>query len=479
MYPRNAASPERIAIGAVVLISDGTVQTSGVTITVRGQGGAEATGGGTTAYGASGIVYYTPTQAETNFTSFVVIASKASCLPVAQTIVTTASSVAGTAILASATHTGAVIPTVSAVTGLTASNLDAAVSSRMATYTQPSGFLAATFPGAVASTTNITAGTITTAANLTNLPSIPANWITAAGITAGAMNGKGDWNVGKTGYSLTQSFPANFSAMSITAGGLVDITQGAADKAWGTASRVLTAGTNIALAKGTGITGFADLSATQVENAVWDATMASHLTGGTTGASLNGAGAAGDPWTTALPGAYGAGTAGNIIGNRIDAAITTRMASYTQPTGFLAATFPGTVASPTNITAATGVVLSGVTHTGAVIPTVTTTGTTTTLTNLPSIPAGWLTSSGIAAGALAGKGDWNIGKTGYSLTPTTGLGNQTANITGNLSGSVGSVTGLTAANLDVAVSTRLSTAGYTAAPTATDNADAVWAKVLP
>lgn len=32
-------------------------------------------------------------------------------------------------------------------------------------------------------------------------------------------------------------------------------------------------------------------------------------------------------------------------------------------------------------------------------------------------------------------------KTGYSLTATTGLGNQTADITGNLSGSVGSVTG--------------------------------------
>jgi len=56
--------------------------------------------------------------------------------------------------------------------------------------------------------------------------------------------------------------------------------------------------------------------------------------------------------------------------SRIDAAITSRMATYTQPTGFLAATFPTTVASPTNITAATGVVLSGVTHTGAVIPTV-------------------------------------------------------------------------------------------------------------
>ena len=33
-------------------------------------------------------------------------------------------------------------------------------------------------------------------------------------------------------------------------------------------------------------------------------------------------------------------------------------------------------------------------------------GTVTNLTNLPSIPAGWLTATGIAAGALNGKGDW-------------------------------------------------------------------------
>jgi hypothetical protein len=43
-----------------------------------------------------------------------------------------------------------------------------------------------TFPtnATVASTTNITAGTITTTTNLTNLPSIPNNWLTAAGTAA-------------------------------------------------------------------------------------------------------------------------------------------------------------------------------------------------------------------------------------------------------------------------------------------------------
>lgn len=46
---------------------------------------------------------------------------------------------------------------------------------------------------------------------------------------------------------------------------------------------------------------------------VWDEPIAGHLTTGTTGASLNAAGSAGDPWSTALPGSYGDGTAGAIL----------------------------------------------------------------------------------------------------------------------------------------------------------------------
>ena len=42
----------------------------------------------------------------------------------------------------------------------------------------------------------------------------------------------------------------------------------------------------------------------------------------------------------------------------IDATVSSRMATYTQPTGFLAATFPATVASTTNITAAAGCALT-------------------------------------------------------------------------------------------------------------------------
>lgn len=99
-YPRNAASPLRIAIGAVVQISDGAVQTSGVSVAVRPEGAAESAGAGLVAYSAaSGVVYYTPTQAETNHTAICIIAYKAACIPAQVTLVPSASDVAGLTIL--------------------------------------------------------------------------------------------------------------------------------------------------------------------------------------------------------------------------------------------------------------------------------------------------------------------------------------------------------------------------------------------
>jgi len=69
------------------------------------------------------------------------------------------------------------------------------------------------------------------------------------------------------------------------------------------------------------ITGLNDPSAAAIADAVWDELVADHSGAGSTGAALAAAGGSGDPWATALPGAYGAGTAGNIIGNNLDAAI--------------------------------------------------------------------------------------------------------------------------------------------------------------
>lgn len=70
-------------------------------------------------------------------------------------------------------------------------------------------------------------------------------------------------------------------------------------------------------------------SAATIADAVWDEVLSGHTTSGTAGASLTAAGSAGDPWATSLPGSYGSGTAGNIVGNRIDAAVTSRLAPTT------------------------------------------------------------------------------------------------------------------------------------------------------
>lgn len=117
---------------------------------------------------------------------------------------------------------------------------------------------------------------------------------------------------------------------------------------WGAGTRLLTAGTNIVLAKGTGVTGFNDLDAagvrtaigiasanldsqlgdipTAAENAdaVWDEAIGDHDDAGSTGEALAAAGSAGDPWTTALPGAYSAGQAGFIVGTNLDSTVSSR-----------------------------------------------------------------------------------------------------------------------------------------------------------
>lgn len=87
-------------------------------------------------------------------------------------------------------------------------------------------------------------------------------------------------------------------------------------------------------------------------------------------------------------------------------------------------------------------------------------GVITTLTNLPAITANWLTAAGINAAALNGKGDWNIGKTGYALSAAAIQAIWDA-LTSALT-TVGSIGKLLVDNINAAISSRLATAGYTA-----------------
>lgn len=66
------------------------------------------------------------------------------------------------------------------------------------------------------------------------------------------------------------------------------------------------------------------LTESGIADAVWDELLSGHTGVGSTGAGLSAAGSAGDPWSTTLPGSYGSGTAGKIIGDNINATISSR-----------------------------------------------------------------------------------------------------------------------------------------------------------
>lgn len=139
----------------------------------------------------------------------------------------------------------------------------------------------------------------------------------------------------------------------------VGITQAGADKVWGTTVRALTDKVGFALSAAgiqaiwdaltSALTTAGSIGKLLVDNInatissrlasasyttpptvgaiadqVWDEVLSGHLTAGTTGAALNASGSAGDPWATALPGAYGAGTAGKIVGDNLNATVSSR-----------------------------------------------------------------------------------------------------------------------------------------------------------
>lgn len=182
MLRKNVASQ---SVGCqLVNASDGTAFTGAASVSVTIDNGVQGAGAGTApAHEGNGYHSYTPTQAETNGNHIAFTFTGTGAVPrtvQAYTISYDPHDVGDLGLTALTGHvpqTGdAFVRLGAAGAGLTAlgdtrvANLDATVSGRMATYTQPTGFLAATFPASVASPTNITAGTITTVTNLTNAP---------------------------------------------------------------------------------------------------------------------------------------------------------------------------------------------------------------------------------------------------------------------------------------------------------------------
>jgi hypothetical protein len=121
---------------------------------------------------------------------------------------------------------------------------------------------------------------------------------TTTGLLAGALNAIGNTSV-------------TFTVNAATIGAIVDLI-----------SATFVTFSNNGTIRATGslagdITPFTELSPQSLAAAVWQALATTYNDSGTMGNKLNSAASAGDPWTTALPGSYAAGSAGYIIGNQV------------------------------------------------------------------------------------------------------------------------------------------------------------------
>jgi len=165
--------------------------------------------------------------------------------------------------------------------------------------------------GAIASTA-FAAGAITAAAiadNAIDFATFAADCKTGAGLKANVES--------VTAAAITA---AAIAADAIGASELAaDAVAEIADQVWDEAI----AGHAGAGSTGLALAGASAPTANAVADQVWDEVLAGHAGVGSTGEALASAGAAGDPWNTLLPGAYGAGKAGKIVGDNINAPLAT------------------------------------------------------------------------------------------------------------------------------------------------------------
>lgn len=199
--------------------------------------------------------------------------------------------------------------------------------------------------GSVGSVTGNIGGNVTgSVASVTNI--VNANITQISGDSVAADNAEsffdgtgyaGTNNVIPTVTNITNAVTAGTvsdkSGYALSTAGVTSVQTGlstlTAQQVWEYTTRTLSAfGFNVTVGTNNDKTGYTlsvtPPTAATIADAVWDETLSGHLTSGSTGAALNATGAAGDPWETTLPGSYGAGTAGKIIGDNINATISSR-----------------------------------------------------------------------------------------------------------------------------------------------------------
>jgi hypothetical protein len=448
---KNTASQ---TIGAqMVSATDGSAFTGAVTVAVTGDAGTQATGSvgaGACTHEGNGYHTYAPAQAETNYDLIAFTFTGTGAIPATVQVFTTgyakslanapanvtqfggsAGTFSGGRPEVNTTHWGGTA-VASAVVGANVAQIsgDSVAADNAEAFFDGTGY---------AGTGNV----IPTVTTLTNAPSdssgvttllsrVPSGIFT--GITSlaqwlGLIAGKQTGNsTARTEIRATGAGSGTFDETTDSQEAVRDrgdaawttatgfSTHSAAD-VWASATRVLTAATNIS---------------GPIADQVWEEAIADHSgTAGSTAEALNAAGSAGDPWTTALPGAYSAGQAGKIIGDNINATISSRatpaqvateLGTYDAATKAeldAAAALLATAANLAALTTTVGVAGAGLTEAGG-------TGDHLTAINLPNQT---MDIVGNITGSLSGA----VGSV------TGAVGSVTGNVGGNVVGSVGSL----------------------------------------
>jgi hypothetical protein len=285
---------------------------------------------------------------------------------------------------------GSVTGSVGSVTGLTASNLDTTVSSRLASgsYTAPSNLTAAQIATGVWQDT--TASDFTTALSVGK--SIMNGVTLGTGLTVNDITTK-------TGFSLSQSFPTNFSSLSIDGSGRVDVI-----KIAGASQTARDIGASVLLSSGTG-TGQLDFTSGVVKaNAtqILGTAVSTPATAGILDVNLKNIANAAVSASTAQLGVNVVNNAGSAI---------------TSAAGIQEVKVASIAAGAVTATAIADGAIDAATFASGALDTVWSTGTRV-------LTAG--TNIQLPSNGLANVTAWTVAITG--------------NITGNLSGSVGSVT---------------------------------------
>lgn len=189
-----------IRLGDTIDIKFTTVNTSGVPTTLAGTPVVSAYPGNSVTQLTAGITLTVDFDAVTGLHNVRVVATGVNGYATATnyTLVITTGTVGGSSVVGyvvgefSIENRSAVMPTVAART------LDVSATGEAGVDWANVGT-----PGSTVNLSATTTNVVNTAAAVTTVNGLAANVITAASIAAAAMNGKGDWNIGKTGYALS------------------------------------------------------------------------------------------------------------------------------------------------------------------------------------------------------------------------------------------------------------------------------------